>query len=197
MENLLNKIIESSMSYNDYKKLFESIIEKDPDQVEDEKEANLLRYTKLNWQRSSRIEKTYQPSSELIDKVKSISNKQIWMVITETWCGDSAQNLPYIAKIAELNDKIELRIVLRDEHPEIMDLYLTNGTRSIPKLVAFNENGDELFQWGPRPALAKQMVAEWKKEGLSKDEFIEKLHLWYGRNRGKELEKEFIQLIQD
>ena len=48
----------------------------------------------------------------LRDEIDKIEDNQLWMVITENWCGDSAQNLPYIARIASLNKKIELRIIL-------------------------------------------------------------------------------------
>ncbi len=184
------------MTNDEFLALMEKEIkEKDTLELQEE-EKYLLDITKLNFQRSSRIKKTYKPSDEIISAIENIEKKQLWMVLTEPWCGDSAQNLPYIAKIAELNYNIDFRILLRDENPEIMDQYLTNGkSRSIPKLVAFDDEGKELFQWGPRPKLAQEMVNNWKAEGLSKDEFIEKLHLWYGRNRGEELEKEFIELL--
>lgn len=77
-----------------------------------------------------------------------------------------------------------------------MNQYLTNGTRSIPKLVAFNKDGEELFRWGPRPEAAVKLINQWKEEGLQKQEWMEKLHLWYSRNKGSELEKEFVELIK-
>ena len=119
------------------------------------------------------------------------------MVLTEDWCGDSAQNLPYIAKIAECNSLIKLRILPRDQNLDLMDLYLTDQkSRSIPKLVAFDEFGNELFQWGPRPYEAQKLVMELNALGLSKNEFNEKLHLWYGRNKGKSIENEFVELLK-
>ena len=160
-----------------------------------EKEKPLFDYKKLNMQRSARIDKSYVISDEIKSVVKDIEEKQIWMVITEGWCGDSAQNLPYIAKIASLNDNIDLRIILRDSNLDIMDQYQTNGTRSIPKLVAFDMEGNEIFIWGPRPKEAQENINMWKSEGIVKPELYEKLHLWYGRNRGKNLEKEFIEIL--
>ncbi|MCL4547259.1 MAG: thioredoxin family protein [Bacteroidetes bacterium] len=151
---------------------------------------------KLNQQRTSRINKTYDVSQTLKNIIAKITSHQLWMVITEDWCGDSAQNLPYIAKIAACNPLIDLRILLRDQNLDIMDLYLTNGnSRSIPKLVVFDQDGNELVQWGPRPAEAQTLVNKNKSEGKSKDEFIKELHLWYGRNRGKNLEEEFEKII--
>jgi hypothetical protein len=129
--------------------------------------------------------------------VKEISSSQIWMAITEPWCGDTAQNLPYIYKIAELNPSIRLRVILRDSNPEIMDRYLSEtGARSIPKLVAFDESGNELFQWGARPKEAQELVVKLKNEGMEKEKFLEQLHIWYGRDSGRTLEKEFLQLLE-
>lgn len=163
-----------------------------------DKEKSLFNYTKLNLHRSKRIDKTYKIDPELEEAIKSISEKQIWMIITEDWCGDSAQNLPHIAKMTSLNDNIELRIIERDKNLDIMDLYLTNGkSRSIPKLVVFNEEGNEIFQWGPRPEELAKQVAEWKTEGIEMDEIKEKIHLWYGRNRGKAIESEFKSILKN
>ncbi len=163
---------------------------------EDELKRKLHGFTKLNQQRTKRILKTYKPSDEIKNIVDRIKNPQTWLIITEDWCGDSAQNLPYLFRMVEHNSNIKIKIIYRDEHLDIIDKYLTNGGRAIPKMVVFNNKGEELFQWGPRPEVAKQLVKEWKESGLTKEEFNEKLHLWYGRDRGKTLEKEFIELLR-
>lgn len=152
---------------------------------------------KLNIQRMTRIDKSYEPGIDIRDEVDKIAEDQLWMVITENWCGDSAQNLPYIAGIASLNSKIDLRIILRDSNPEIMDNYLTNGTRSIPKLVVFDEEGNELFQWGARPESAQKLVSDLKAQGFEKKYFLEKLHSWYARNRGTDIEMEILLLLKN
>jgi hypothetical protein len=152
---------------------------------------------KLNIQRMTRIDKTYEPGIDIREEIEKITDIQLWMVITENWCGDSAQNLPYIARIASLNPKIDLRIILRDSNLDIMDNYLTNGTRSIPKLVSFDEEGNEIFQWGARPKAAQELVTDLKTQGFEKKYYLEKLHSWYARNRGSDIEKEILQLLKN
>jgi hypothetical protein len=159
-------------------------------------EQELLEYKKLNLQRSSRIERTYTVPAELESLIKNIKDKELWMVLTEGWCGDSAQILPYIVKISELNSNIDLKILLRDSNPDIMDLYLTNGTRSIPKLVVFDLEGNELFTWGPRPKVLQMLINGWRSEGIVKPELYEKIHLWYTKNKGSEIESEFIDILK-
>jgi hypothetical protein len=152
-------------------------------------------YRKLNYQRSTRLEKTFIPLEETKLTFSKIRKPQKWIVITESWCGDSAQNLPVIAKLAQLNSNIDFKIVLRDSNLEFMDLHLTNTKRSIPKLVVFDENNTELFQWGPRPVEAQNLFSRLKNDGIEKSEINKELHLWYGRNRGKEVEREITELV--
>lgn len=178
-----------------YKEIFVRQVE-EPNLL-DQNELKFFEYRKLNLQRTNRLEKTFVPSDSLINLVSKIDKHQTWIVITESWCGDSAQNLPIITKAASLNDNINLRIVLRDDNLELMDRYLTNGSRSIPKLVVFDKENNELFQWGPRPAEVQNLYNRLKNEGVEKSEINKELQLWYGRNRGKEVERELITLLNE
>ncbi len=125
-----------------------------------------LHYAKLNLQRMRRWNKTYETGSGLMALIKK-QKPQEWWVITEGWCGDSAQNLPAIVKMAAASSgKIKLRIVLRDENPEIMDQYLTNGTsRSIPILVSFRPGRSTAFQMGAASGAGASNVAAMEKQG--------------------------------
>lgn len=151
---------------------------------------------KLNIQRMERIDKTYKISKELKAFLSLISAKQTWMIITEDWCGDSAQNVPFIAAMAKENNNIDLKLILRDSNPDIMDMYLTEGTRSIPILVVFDENWNELWRWGSRPKAAQELVIRCKNQGLQKPEYLKQLHLWYAHNKGKDLEAEITELVK-
>lgn len=190
---LMERISKEGINYNTFTELTE--LKLNEEKFKSDEKYNI---TKLNLHRSNRIYKTYSVSEHLKEFVSAIDQPQIWMIITEDWCGDSAQNLPYIVKIAELNPLITLKILLRDQNLDVMDLYLTNGkSRSIPKLIAFDENGSELFQWGPRPKLAQEVVDKAIKSGLDKNAYLEKLHSWYSEDKGRTLEKEFSILLSN
>ncbi len=158
-------------------------------------EDPLIYYTRLNFQRSARLEKTYRLSDKLRTLLRRIDKPQLWMVLTEAWCGDSAQSLPMISKMAKENPRIELRILLRDENPDIMNQYLTNGKQGIPKLVVFDKTGNELFTWGPRPREAAELFARLQHEGWEKGDIYQELHKWYARDKGKSIEHEFIEIL--
>ncbi len=190
-------IINSILTYSEFVDEFAKQIAVSDFNTLNDYDKNFYEYRKLNYQRSSRLEKTFIPTDETKQIFSNINQLQTWIVITETWCGDSAQNLPVIAKLAQLNDKVDFKIVLRDSNLEFMDLYLTNGGRAIPKLIVLDKNDKELFQWGPRPVEARNLFTRLKNEGMAKSDINMQLHLWYGRNRGKEVELELIQLIKD
>lgn len=155
-------------------------------------------YTKLNLARTRRIRKTMKVLPE-VRTVMEDAPPQTWLVITEPWCGDSAQNLPVLEALAALAPAITVRIVLRDS-TAIIDGYLTNGGRSIPKLVAFDPATEQvLFTWGPRPAGASELVMGEKRKPLdeqrSKDELAEALHRWYNGDGGMGVQQEMAVLV--
>lgn len=108
----------------------------------------MLKHTKMNVTRMNRLDKRASIAPELVDKIKSLP-PQTWTVITEAWCGDAAQNLPWIKKMSDINPDINLNVVLRDENLELMDQFLTNGGRSIPKLIISNAEDEVIHDWGP------------------------------------------------
>lgn len=195
MPELNTSIIQSVLTYNEFVERFARQISVLDINTLDDYDKSFYEYRKLNFQRSSRLEKTFVPSDKTKQVFSEINQQQKWIVITESWCGDSAQNLPIIAKLSQLSDKINFQIVLRDSNLGFMDLYLTNGNRAIPKLVAFDENDNEIFKWGPRPVEAQNLFTKLKNDGMAKTEINKELHLWYGRNRGKEVECEITEIV--
>lgn len=160
----------------------------------------LIGFTQLNLKRMQRIDKTFKLNDELTTLLKADLPTQHWVVITEAWCGDSAQILPILNKIAEsAQGKISLSIVLRDENTPLIEKYHTNGSKSIPKLVSVDEAGNELFVWGPRPEPAQKLLLDWKQnpQGRSWDDFERELHTWYARDKGNSVQKELIHALEN
>ncbi len=154
----------------------------------------LFEYTKLNLSRSKKWMKIFKPNEAMIQSVQSMRRKENWIVLTESWCGDAAQNLPQLYKISELTDKISLSLLKRDENLDLMDQFLTNGGRSIPKLIRVDAETNEVIgTWGPRPTPVQEKVMELKNEGKS---YAEEIHKWYAKDKGSLLQKELSELIQ-
>ena len=184
MKELLKHSVEAGINYEAYKLLFEQLAKEG--RTTGEPTEDKINFTKLNFSRSKRLDKTGVISDEQAKVFSEISEKQIWLVITEPWCGDAAQTLPYLRKMADCSENIELKLVLRDDHPELMDAFLTNGSRSIPKVIFLNEASEVLATWGPRSIPATKMVEEYKtKHGGLDAEFKKQLQIWYNTDKGQ------------
>ena len=114
------------------------------------------------------------------------------LVIAEDWCGDASNTVPIIAKLVDQAPGLELRVILRDENPELMDQYLTNGTRSIPIVIALDDEFQELGHWGPRPAQL-QAWAMANRLTTPKAELYPQVRKWYARDRGETTLREVLE----
>jgi hypothetical protein len=193
----MKNYIEKSMTYAEYIKLIDDLLLDGKTTGENQSEA-MFNYGKLNRQRMHRLEKTVVLSYSVREKARNAGRKMIWLIITEGWCGDAAQNIPTIEKIAAESPNIETRYVLRDENLELMDRYLTFNARSIPKLVALDaETLEELGTWGPRPQAAMNYFFEMKKNGLEKPQMMENIQRWYLQDKEQSLQAEFETLLEE
>lgn len=190
----LNHYFDLAMSVEQYNELFTHLVENKSTTGSDKSEM-MVEYTALNYKRSNRISKHIELLEGLKSHFSSEIQPQRWLVITEPWCGDAAHNVPMIEKMAALNENIDLKLILRDEHTELIDAFLTNGGRSIPKLIAFDEKGAILFTWGPRPLKIQDVVNELKAKNTPKNEFLEAIQLAYHHDHYLSIQEEFLQLV--
>lgn len=190
------KDIDRSISFNEYYELVEKLANEGGTTGEDQSQA-MIDYTKLNFSRIKRILKTTDAIPEITETLACFNEKITWLVIAESWCGDAAQNVPVMQIMAEVNPNITVRVILRDENPELMNQYLTNGGKSIPKLICLDENLNELGTWGPRP----QFLQDWlKKEKanptMEMSALKEQFQVWYTKDKGQTLQKEMLLLMK-
>ena len=196
IRDLIKKGISKALSYNEYRLLMDHLVLKSGTTGVEQSQM-YKDYTKLNQQRMKRLDKTIKVSEDSRAKIGGISYKITWLVLTESWCGDAAQTIPVINKLALLNTNISLKIIQRDEHLELMECFLTNGSRSIPKLLAIDPvSYDVLWTWGSRPSEATQLADEYKKEhGELTPQFKEKLQVWYNKDKGKNTVSDLMHLL--
>jgi hypothetical protein len=152
-------------------------------------------YLELNEARFKRITKTFTPSTEFTAAVQGITKPSHWIIITEPWCGDAAQSVPLLLKLIDQIPNADFTLELRDQST-LIDQYLTNGGKGIPKVIVRDEQGIDLFVWGPRTREAQELFNELKAEGVELNVLHESLHGWYAKDQGKTLELELLTLIQ-
>lgn len=192
IEQTLLQSIDYQTYFDQITRFYEQQATSGPDQS-----SSMVEYTALNYKRMKRLNKTLSLDKASALFLRNCKTPQTWLVITETWCGDAAQILPVLYKMSEESSVIALKLVYRDEHPELMDAFLTNGGRSIPKLIALNATNEVLFTWGPRPQLATQLVEDFKsKNEVLTFEFKHELQNWYNKDKGQSTIKDLIELLK-
>lgn len=195
-KTLLREALKMAQSYETYRNRVHELAlagaTTGPDQTE-----SLINYTQLNDRRMKRWDKTLRLDDKSVETVKELRTKVTWLVLTESWCGDASPSLPVMNKLAVLGPYLDLKIALRDEHPELMDRFLTNGARSIPKLLALDSDTLEVIgEWGPRSSKATGMVHAYKAEhGKLTPEFKQDLQVFYNKDKGADILNDLLELL--
>jgi len=192
------ELLQKGLTYEQYKSLINDLLKEGKTTGENRPES-YVEFTKVNIHRMLRIDRTFKLDDNCKSTLQSLNKKIIFVVIAEAWCGDAAWNLPIINKLAEHSENIELIIFLRDEYEEIINNYLTNGGKAIPKLICLEENTlEEVFIWGPKPKPAAQIMIEHKRNPIKeKSEVLADIQKWYGKDRGKTVAKELCEQIEN
>lgn len=199
MKSIVAKALFNSHSYAEYRKIVTDLLSEGKS-TGSEQSDSLTNYSKLNEARLNRLEKTMTISEDVISKLQHLDNHYIWLVISEGWCGDAAQILPILDKMAHVSDKkIDLRIVFRDENDELMNQYLTNGGRAIPKVIVIcKEAGIVRTDWGPRPKGATELMDNYKRDvGVIDEKIKTDLQLWYLADKGISVQQELIEIMEN
>jgi hypothetical protein len=182
-----------TFSYAEYFAFCENLATQNANSGPNQTEA-LANFTKLNVTRMKRVFKTFQPDASIAQSLRGKGAAR-WIMITESWCGDASQSVPVVAHLAALNPEIKFDIVLRDENPELMNAFLTNGNKSIPKVIFVNDAGEILHHWGPRPKVLQEAFLLEHNAGVPHDQSVLMMQEWYNKNKGSEVTKEILELL--
>lgn len=205
MKKIDSAILEQAIDYTAFRQMTDELIAQNKTTGDNQSEA-MLHYTKMNGVRMKRLDKTTKLTEEAQAFLEELQSPQTWLVLTEAWCGDGAQIIPVMAKMADASALIDLKIVMRDEHPELMDAFLTNGARSIPKLIVLDTKTSEVLgSWGPRPAELQQMLMDAKEKIKDMHEEAAKefmaavkteMQRWYAKDKTIKIQRELAEAMQ-
>ncbi len=198
MKTSIAKALFKSYSYLEYRKIISDLLVTGKSSGNEQSEE-LTNYSTLNETRMKRLDKTIQISEESIVKLQNLKKEYIWLVISEGWCGDAAQLLPIMNKMASESDNIDLKIVFRDENEELMNLFLTNKGKAIPKLIIIDkQTGSILNHWGPRPKGAVALIENYKEKfGIVDENAKTELQLWYLHDKGISSQNEIMGFMRE
>ena len=190
-------LISETISWQQYLALAQQYVNTNdkPEKYRDEK---MLRYTYENVERIQRVLEQMKVETKLYNTLNTLGVKWTWVVLTEPWCGDAAQVVPALYTLSTCSENIDFRILLSDSHSDILDQFLTKGSRSIPKLICINELQEVIGTWGPRPAILQQLVLA-QKDDTTKTfgDKVRSIHQWYEQDKTNTLQEEFVQLVKE
>ncbi len=134
-------------------------------------------------------------SPEIAGRLRNLRGRWHLLVLNEDWCGDSVNILPYVARLADAHPGIELRILGRDDNPDLMNAHLTGSSKSIPVVIVYDEQFREIGWWGPRPRELQKWVLT---EGLAlpKPDRYRHIRTWYARDHGATIVSEILAIIE-
>ena len=207
MQKIDQAVIDQAMTYTTHREIIDALYAEGRTTNEENSES-MLHYTKMNVSRMNRLDRKTMLLPEVEDFLQNITKPQIWLALTEGWCGDAAQILPVMNKMVESSPMVELRIIFRDQHLEVMDAFLTNGARSIPKLLVLDSLTKEvLMSWGPRPSEAQQLMLDAKdtvktiEDKAAQKEYWNEvktdLQRWYNKDKTQKTQLEIVDALKN
>lgn len=197
MKTIIAQSFLKAISYTDYRKTVSELLQQDKSTGNEQKD-DLLHYSKLNETRMNRLDKTIQIENSVVESLNSLHQHYYWLVLAEGWCGDAAQLLPIFNKIANTTNTIELKLLFRDENEALMNLFLTNGSKSVPKLIVLEKETLHVKgSWGPRPEGAVNLIRSYKEQyGVVDETAKAELQLWYLHDKGLSTQNELTTLMR-
>lgn len=197
MKNIIQQSIQKGIDYSTYRQLIIDLL-KEGKFTGTTENPEYFQFSELNNSRMNRLDKTIKILESHQIQLKNLSEKITFLIISEGWCGDAAQIVPVLNKLVNCSENIDFKIVIRDENPELMDLFLTNGNRAVPMLLMIDSETNELIaKWGPRPKVASKMVLDYKTlHGALDADFKIQLQNWYNVDKGIEIQNEVMNLLK-
>ena len=194
MKTIIQEALKNGISFEEYRNLFEQLVA-DGKTTGSNQSEGYISYTKLNWTRWTRTEKNAVITRDTFESLQDINENITLLIITEAWCGDASQSLPVMAKLVEEAPNVSAKLVFRDENEGLMNQFLTNGGKSIPKVIVLNDEQEVLATWGPRPKELQDLVVAFKKEqpestGMDVSALTQK---WYTKNNGIAIQEELVE----
>lgn len=200
MQDLIHTALAASQTYAEYRQHLTDLLAEGKTTGPKQTETYISAAT-INQSRMDRLDRKARFTPEMEDALAGLAQPYLMLAITEGWCGDAAQIIPLFNHMANASDQLKLLLVFRDEHPGLIDRFLTDGGRGIPKILFLDpETFAVKAHYGPRPAPAQEMALNYKhKRGpyTDYDEYNVALHTWYARDKTKTTQAEVVRLLQN
>lgn len=137
-----------------------------------------------------------QVAESLVARAKAVGGSWRLLVVAIDACGDSMNNVPYLAKLAELVPGIELRIVLPANGRAVQDTHRSlDGRTATPTFVLLDDKGADR---GCIVELPRD-IRDWAhgvRATVSSDSLHAGIRRFYAENRGVAITTEAVEMLE-
>ena len=161
-----------------------------------EAETKQLEYITNNFITVQTILKTYEPSSQIKNIISKLPPMDVY-IIMENWCGSSANIVPYAVKMLNTIAETKIHVVPRDVNEDFMNLYLSDGKKSIPIIIGFDKTGNELFKWGSATSVQTEYSKHLQAQKMEFSDFILAMKKWFLEHNEEAIEGDFISVFNE
>ncbi|MEP6617820.1 MAG: thioredoxin family protein [bacterium] len=157
--------------------------------------SSMLRDVQKNAELWAAVWRRAHVPQQYLDRVAALGRPWHLLALSEDWCGDAVNTLPVIAKLAELSPLVDLRVLARDSNDDLMAAHLTGLSRSIPVVMALDDQYVERGWWGPRPSELQQWVLG-PGQAMDKVARYRDVRAWYARDHGTTALDELLRVLE-
>jgi hypothetical protein len=135
--------------------------------------------------------------AEIVGEAREIPGAWRLLVVAEDWCGDSANTVPHVARLADQVENLEVRVVRSGPGRGIMATHLTpDGRTATPTMVLLDEEGDEVGCLVEQPP---ELQEWWLGEAVNivdEQERFEQKYAWYAEDAGASTQAAVVELMR-
>jgi hypothetical protein len=188
---MLSEIINQSISYSlcEFETIIEEVILTGSEKIYS---TDMHPYVSKNHDLERDMQSKFSLQKKFFNAVQKTQTASLHL-ITEAWCLDACIIMPLFKGIAIANPSIDIRLYLRDRSEDLMQLFLTNGSKSIPVVFGLDKLGQEVFRWGSRSAKAKEVLAPVINESYGVR--YDALSTFYLRDLTQAIQEEWLDLL--
>jgi len=131
-----------------------------------------------------------------MERLRALSGAWRLLVVAEDWCGDSANTIPYLARLVEAAEGLEMRVIDSQAGRRLMEAYPTpDGRPATPTVLVLDGAGREVGCWVERPtALQEWFLAN--EDRLEDEDLYDRKYAWYDWDVGEHTAADLLDVLE-
>ncbi len=133
---------------------------------------------------------------ELVARLEAVPGEWRLLAVAEVWCADSANSVPYLARLADASRNLHLRVVDSTVGRTVLETHRTpDGRAATPVVLVLDDTGQEIGALIERPAEIQSVYMQ-KHTSVSADAIHDEIVAWYDKDRGQTALRTIVEIIE-